>query len=74
MIRVAPKREFLPHFVQLIFLQCERKDLFLAKTMIQRLPQGPDDHRVAAVIDIIAIISDAVDADDIGLVFDGPGL
>lgn len=37
------------------------------------LAQGVDDHAVAVIGEIIAVDTDAVDADDIGLVFDGPG-
>ena len=73
-IGIFPKGKAFPDRVQFFFLQRKRKHLLLPNSVIKDLAHGVDDHRVAAVLNVVAVIADAVDADNKGLVFDGPGL
>jgi hypothetical protein len=71
MIGVAPKREPVPHFYKLLLLKGTGEYVFFSGGMIKGFPERADDHRIAAVIDIVAIFPDTVDPDDIALIFDG---
>ena len=73
-VRVFPKGKALPDRFQLFFLKREGEHVFLRCPVIQDLPQGIDDQGIAAVINLVAVISDPVDAHYIRLIFDGAGL
>src|SRR5579872_5583211 len=73
-ICVTPEGEPLPHFIQPLFVQSTAMDLLFGNSVIVDLPQGADDHRVPAMIDIVPVDADPVDTDDITLVLNGPGL
>ena len=74
MIGIPPKRKLLPYLGEPVLLQGVRKHFLLPVTLVKYLPKRIDDHRIAAVIDIIPIIPYPVDANDERLVLDRPGM
>src|SRR5260221_2972737 len=73
-MRIRPGRKTMPGFRQGFCPESKRKYVFFRDFVIEDLPKGVNDHGVAAMIDIVSVIADAVDTHYVGLVLDGPGL
>src|SRR5271155_641118 len=74
MIGVHKEREALPDTFKGLFVKGVCKGRLPVGSIVEDLPEGIDDHGVATVMDVVTVIPDAVDADDIHLVFDRPRL
>src|ERR1700761_9216649 len=74
MIGIPPKRKPLPDLPELVLLKGKRVCLVFGARMIKYRTQWVDDHGVAAMMNVMVIISDTVDAGDITLILDSPGL
>jgi len=74
MVGVPPEGIALPDGFKLLFFQGEGENVFGWLGVIEDFSEGVDDHGVAGVGDVVAVVPYPIDPDDIGLVLDGAGL
>src|SRR6187402_865070 len=71
-VPIPPERISAAYFFQPVFLKGVGEYFFLFRSMVYDLAQGVDDHGIAAMINTIPVISNAVHSYRVRLVLDGP--